>query len=88
MATLRVLSEPDADGPGRAGLRIGRVVTAADRRGQGLAGALVAHVLRRPGPFVLDAQSYLTDWYGGFGFIPTGREFLLDGIPHTPMRRS
>jgi ElaA protein len=37
---------------------------------------------------VLDAQSYLQDWYVRFGFVRTGPEFLDDGIPHVPMRRS
>ncbi len=87
VAVLRVLPEAGAEGPGPPTLRIGRVVTAADHRGRGLAGLLMAHVLTHQGPMVLEAQSYLTGWYGGFGFIATGEEFLLDGIPHTPMRR-
>jgi ElaA protein len=41
----------------------------------------------RTGPFVLDAQSYLTEWYGRFGFVVDGPAFVEDGIPHTPMRR-
>ena len=54
-----------------------------------LAGRLVDDVLARHGevPVVLDAQSYLVEWYGRFGFVATGPEFLEDGIPHTPMRR-
>ena len=37
---------------------------------------------------VLDAQSHLTDWYAGFGFVVDGAEYVdEDGIPHTPMRR-
>ena len=36
---------------------------------------------------VLDAQSHLVDWYARFGFEPSGRGFLEDGIPHTPLRR-
>ncbi len=69
------------------GWRIGRVVTAASHRGQGLAAILVGHALGRPGPFVLDAQAHLGDWYGTFGFRRSGADFLLDGIPHMPMRR-
>ncbi len=38
------------------------------------------------GPVVLDAQSYLVDWYRALGFQVVGDEFLDDGIPHTPMR--
>lgn len=80
LCALRVLPEVE-------GWRIGRVVTAPAARGRGLAGRLLRRVLERPGPFVLDAQSYLTDWYGGFGFRPVGEQFVEDGIPHTPMRR-
>ncbi len=81
VSALRLLAEPGG------GWRIGRVVTAASHRGQGLAAILVGHALSRPGPFVLDAQAHLGDWYGAFGFRRSGADFLLDGIPHTPMRR-
>jgi ElaA protein len=37
---------------------------------------------------VLDAQSPLAGWYESFGFSVTGPEFLDDGIPHLPMRRT
>lgn len=81
VAALRVLPEGD-------GWRIGRVVTDPAYRAVGLAGRLLAAVLeRRRGPFVLDAQSYLTAWYERFGFVVDGPEFVEDGIPHTPMRR-
>jgi ElaA protein len=33
----------------------------------------------------IEAQSYLLDWYGAFGFVPRGPEYLEDGIPHTPI---
>ena len=82
VATLRLLD----DG---AELRIGRVATAVPARGRGLAGRLVRAALELAGdrPVVLDAQSHLVDWYAAFGFAPSGRGFLEDGIPHTPMRR-
>jgi ElaA protein len=72
------------------GLRIGRVLVAADRRGRGIAEALMHAVLGLVGdrPSHLDAQSYLTQWYARFGYVATGPEFLDDGIPHVPMRRS
>ena len=82
VAYLRVLNGPPAGAS-----RIGRVVTApsgarpgARRRAdaQGLAATM--------GPVVLDAQSYLVDWYRALGFQVVGDEFLDDGIPHTPMR--
>ena len=55
----------------------------------GLAAALVDAALVRAVEHgvVLDAQSHLVDWYARFGFEPSGRGFLEDGIPHTPMRR-
>ena len=82
-AYLRVLAEPD----GLA--RIGRVCTAADERGAGLAGGLLARALDQigPGPVALAAQSHLTAFYARYGFRPDGAEYLEDGIPHTPMVR-
>ena len=83
VATLRLLDEG-------AHLRIGRVATRAAHRGAGLAAALVDAALAVAGEraVVLDAQSHLVDWYTGFGFEPSGRGFVEDGIPHTPMRRA
>ena len=81
VAVLRVLAEPGG------GHRIGRVATAPAARGRGLAAALMREALASAeGPVVLDAQSYLADWYRTFGFEVYGDEFLDDGIPHTPMR--
>ena len=82
-AYLRVLSEPDGV------LRIGRVCTRADARGQGLAGRLLTDVLdRSPGRvLVLGAQAHLADWYARYGFRPDGPGYDEDGIPHVPMRR-
>jgi ElaA protein len=81
-AYLRILREPDATA------RIGRVVTAPERRGAGLAAALVRHALdlTAPDAVVLSAQSHLAGWYEQLGFVVDGPEFLDDGIPHTPMR--
>lgn len=83
VATLRLLDEG-------AHLRIGRVATRAAHRGAGLAAVLVEAALALAGEraVVLDAQSHLVDWYTGFGFEPSGRGFVEDGIPHTPMRRA
>lgn len=80
---LRVVLDPDGTP------RIGRVCTAAAARGRGLAAQLMAQALATvgDGPCVLDAQSYLVDFYRGFGFRATGPEYLDDGIPHVPMRR-
>jgi len=71
-----------------AARRIGRVVTPQSRRSQGLAARLVDEaVARTPGPWVLDAQSHLVEWYLARGFSRAGDEFVEDGIPHVPMRR-
>jgi ElaA protein len=82
MSTLRLLRDGD-------GFRIGRVATALDARGRGLAAALMSRALELSGgaAVVLDAQSHLSDWYSRFGFAADGPDFLEDGIPHTPMRR-
>jgi len=82
VACLRVLDDGDAR-------RIGRVCTRLDQRSRGLARALLDHVLgSTSGPLVLDAQSYLADWYRTLGFVDDGDEFIdEDGIPHVPMRR-
>ena len=76
------------DGEGTT--RIGRVVTAPAARGAGLAAGLMTHLVDRFGDrtLVLDAQSHLGDWYRRFGFEPAGDEFVEDGIPHVPMRRT
>jgi ElaA protein len=34
---------------------------------------------------LLDAQAYLERWYGRFGFVRAGENFVEDGIPHVPM---
>jgi ElaA protein len=81
---LRILAEPGG------AARIGRVCTAADARGGGLAGQLLDQALVAIGPrsVALSAQSHLTGFYARYGFRPDGAPFLEDGIPHTPMVRS
>ena len=74
-----------SDGPDR--WRIGRVVTAPTHRSSGHAATLVTHLVESlEGEIILDAQSYLLDWYTNLGFAQTGDEFLEDDIPHIPMR--
>jgi ElaA protein len=83
-AALRVLAEP---GGGR---QVGRIVTAPERRGQGLAGALVDRALELvpAGCAVeLTAQSRLERWYERWGFARAGDDFVEDGIPHVRMVR-
>ena len=69
--------------------RIGRVATAPDARGRGLAADVVRRAVELCDdgrPVVLDAQSHLVEWYGTLGFEPSGPQFVEDDIPHTPMR--
>jgi len=76
---LRILNEPGRE-------VVGRVVTAPDARGRGLGALLMREALERTArPVRIEAQSYLLDWYGAFGFVPCGPEYIEDGIPHTPM---
>ena len=79
-AYLRLLVEP-------GGLRIGRVVTHSEARGNGYAGQLMRYALERSsGPWILHAQSHLAGWYGQFGFNIEGEPFLEDDIEHVLMR--
>jgi ElaA protein len=83
-AYLRLLAEP------AGGWRIGRVCTAKDARGQGLAARLMAAALARIGDAdaVLDAQTYAQEFYARFGFVAQGEPFDEDGIEHITMRRA
>lgn len=70
---------------------IGRVLTVPDRRGSGVARALMESTLgvvaeqfpRRP--VKISAQSYLIDFYASFGFRRVGEPYLEDGIEHVAM---
>lgn len=70
--------------------RIGRVVLAGPARGRGLADVVMRAALEgcTDRDVVLDAQAPLAGWYASLGFAVDGAEFLEDGIPHLPMRRS
>jgi ElaA protein len=82
VGVLRVLDDGDV-------WRLGRVATAEEVRGRGVAGALlrVSLSLCADRPVVLDAQAHLVHWYAGFGFAVAGPGFVEDGIAHVPMRR-
>lgn len=69
--------------------RIGRVATRPDSRGQRLSSRLMEEALAAVGSSeaVLDAQTYLVEFYRRFGFDQDGDDFVEDAIPHTPMRR-
>ncbi len=84
LAYVRVLDEPDGTA------RIGRVVTAAPARGQGLSRELMEAALTEIGdqPSVLDAQTQVAGFYTSLGYRVVGDEFMDDdGIPHVPMHR-
>ena len=83
LAYLRILDDGARE-------RIGRVLTAPAARGTGLAQRLMAEALTVIGnrPSVLDAQAHLVRFYSRFGYVPTGPEYLEDGIPHVPMARA
>jgi ElaA protein len=81
---LRLIEESDGT------FRIGRVCTARPARGNGFSRRLVQAALADVGDAgcALDAQSYLAGFYTSFGFAADGAEFIMDGIPHVPMRRT
>lgn len=87
---LRLLRAPTDEAPEQ--WSIGRVVARPDVRSTGVASQLLwagLDRLRELGcrSVVIGAQAYLRDWYGRFGFVPAGPDYLEDGIPHVPMRR-
>jgi ElaA protein len=82
VATLRILNEEGGV------IRIGRVATVPEARGRGLGASMMRRAIELAGDrsVVLSAQTHLADWYGQFGFLRDGDEYLEDGIVHTPMR--
>jgi ElaA protein len=84
VAYLRVLTETDTMA------RIGRVCVAVSARSMGLARRLVLAAQVEIGAriSVLDAQSHLAYWYRALGYEVAGPQFIEDGIPHLPMRRT
>jgi len=68
---------------------IGRVVTRADRRGEGLSSVLLTEVIAKYGheAMMLHAQEYIAPLYAKFGFEPFGDVFVEAGIPHLGMYR-
>lgn len=82
VAVARKLVEDDGS------VHLGRIITKKQARGHGLAAQLIDAALEEAdADVVLNAQSYLVDYYGRWGFVIDGDEFIEDGIPHTPMRR-
>lgn len=69
---------------------VGRVVTRADRRGEGLASRLMAEVLRRHGDeaLLLHAQEYVAPLYAKSGFVAFGDVYQEAGLAHVSMYRA
>jgi len=69
---------------------VGRVCTRKDQRGRGLSAKLVTECTRLWGaePIVLNAQAHLESWYGRFGYVRSGENFMEAGIDHVPMTRT
>jgi ElaA protein len=90
MAYLRLL-DPESQG---GDVVIGRVITAPAGRGKGLGHAMMEQALKQAGkhwpqvPIYLSAQAHLQGYYGRYGFVVAGEEYLEDGIPHIGMRRT
>ncbi|MDS1112795.1 GNAT family N-acetyltransferase [Gordonia westfalica] len=89
LATLRLLHEPPGPDGGPV-YRIGRACTDRTHRGRGLVARLLTEALDEVGdhPCRIEAQAYLTEMYGKFGFVAEGDEYLEDGIPHVSMLRA
>lgn len=72
---------------------IGRVLTRANARGQGLGRKLMRWALSEVGRLYptqavrISAQAHLQGFYGSLGFEPVGGAYLEDGIPHVEMLR-
>lgn len=70
---------------------IGRVATAIDKRHLKLGHELMKASMRyiqnnlKDKSVRLSAQSHLRNYYAKYGFMPTGKEYLEDGIPHSEM---
>lgn len=73
--------------------RIGRVLTSASVRRQGVGIELMQRAIdwleqQAPSrPIRLAAQVYLLAFYKSFNFMPIGDEYLEDDIPHQDMER-
>ncbi len=72
---------------------IGRVITSAEFRGQGLGKELMQRAVQAmdelyPGLAIrIGAQQYLERFYSGFGFVTASPTYIEDGIPHVEMVR-
>ncbi|MCH4900014.1 GNAT family N-acetyltransferase [Pseudomonas sp. GW456-12-10-14-LB2] len=90
VAYLRLL-DPESQG---GDVVIGRVLTSPAGRGKGLGHEMMEQALKQAQkrwpevPIYLSAQAHLQGYYGRYGFVVAGEEYLEDDIPHIGMRRS
>ncbi|QFI39904.1 GNAT family N-acetyltransferase [Moritella marina ATCC 15381] len=88
LAYLRIL----AAGVSYPDVAIGRVVTAASARGQGLGHQLLERGINAAKSvwpaqdLYLSAQAHLQHYYQRYGFVTVTAEYLEDEIPHVGMR--
>ncbi|KQU04499.1 acetyltransferase [Rhodococcus sp. Leaf7] len=79
VSTLRLLQD-------ELPAHIGRVATATSARGRGVAAEVMRAAMEYAGTDIaISAQAYLEEWYGRFGFVRTGANYLEAGIDHVPM---
>ena len=70
---------------------IGRVIVAMDQRGhnyghQIMSASIIAITQHyKTDRIDISAQTYLEQFYKAHGFLPSGEEYLEDGIPHIKM---
>ena len=89
LAYLRLL-DPESQG---GDVVIGRVIVSQAARGTGLGHQMLEEALERiediwpQTPIFLSAQAHLQEYYGRYGFVVAGEEYLEDDIPHIGMRR-
>ena len=89
VAYLRLL-DPESQG---GDVVIGRVIVSPAARGTGLGHQMMEEALERiediwpQTPIFLSAQAHLQKYYGRYGFVVAGEEYLEDDIPHIGMRR-
>ena len=86
IATCRLLLFDDGE------CRLGRMVVAAERRGDGvgrdlLAAAQAEAASRGAREIVLHAQTQAERFYAGSGYVPEGNRFMEEGIEHIQMRK-
>ncbi len=75
-------------------ISIGRVALSKVHRGTGIADQLMDNSIHfietnlGEQPIRISAQQYLLKYYDKHGFVPQGKMYLEDGIPHVEMLRN